>query len=96
MEDSALRTELELPADYDPTQHGLFQVLDPKAGDYKLLWDRTKPAEVEEARRTFDSLRKKGYTAFHVKGKDGSQGEVMREFDPDAERLIMTLPIAGG
>jgi hypothetical protein len=31
-----------------------------------------------------------------VKDTDGSKGEIVRKFDPDIERLIMTPPMAGG
>ena len=66
-----------------------------KEGDTKVIWDASKPDEVESARRTFDDLKKKKYIAFKVK-KDGSQGEVISEFDPDAEKIILAPPMSGG
>ncbi len=65
-------------------------------GDVKTIWDRSKPEEVENAKRTFDDLRKKGYCAFRVTGKDGEKGEQMTEFDPTAERMIMVPQMRGG
>lgn len=65
-------------------------------GDTKVLWSKDNEDEVENARRTFNDMKKKGYTAFHVTGKKGEPGEQMREFDPDAERIIFTKPQAGG
>ena len=38
-------------------------------GDLKTVWDRTKPAEVDEARVQFDSMRRKGYMAYKVTEK---------------------------
>lgn len=67
-----------------------------KEGDTKHMWDKTKPAEVEAAKTLFDSLRGKGYAAFQVKGKDGERGEIMREFDPTAERIIFAPQLQGG
>ncbi len=67
-----------------------------KDGDVKKLWDSTKPDEVADAKRSFDDLRKKGYLAFRVTGKEGEKGEQMREFDPDAERMIMVPQMRGG
>ncbi len=64
-------------------------------GDTKLLWDRTRPDEVDAARDTFTNLRKKGYLAYKVK-TDGGQGEVITEFDPTAEKIILAPPVAGG
>ena len=65
-------------------------------GDTKHIWDKRKEDEVEAARTLFKSLTKKGYRAFHVTGKDGEKGSQMNEFDPDAERMIMVGPMAGG
>jgi hypothetical protein len=65
-------------------------------GDTKTIWDADKPEEVENARRTFNELREKGYYAYQVKGDDASKGERMTEFDPDAERMIMAPPLMGG
>ncbi len=67
-----------------------------KEGDVKTIWDRSKPDEVAHARATFDTMRKKGYLAFRCSNKDGDKGEQMREFDPDAQMMIMVPPMQGG
>lgn len=67
-----------------------------KEGDVKTIWDRSKPDEVENARETFNRMRKKGYLAFRVTDKAGERGEQMNEFDPTAERMIMVPPMQGG
>jgi hypothetical protein len=69
-------------------------VLD-ETGDTKIVWDEDKAAEVEEARGTFDRLRKKGYVAYRV-NKKGDQGEVMERFDPAAEKIILSPQLLGG
>jgi hypothetical protein len=74
---------------------GSMQVLD-RTGDTKVIWDKNNPDEVENARRTFDELKAKGFLAYSVKGRDGEKGELLRTFDPDAERLIMSPPLVGG
>ena len=65
------------------------------SGDTKTIWNPDNPDEVEAARRTFDSLRAKGYLAYSVKG-DGDKGEVLREFNPGLGKIIMAPPLAGG
>jgi hypothetical protein len=65
-------------------------------GDTKHMWDPTKPDEVEAARAVYDSLKAKKYVAFRVTGKDGAQGEQMKDFDPLAGRVIFVPPMAGG
>lgn len=67
-----------------------------ETGDTKVMWSRDNEDEVENARRTFKDMKKKGYTAFRVEGKKGEAGAQMDEFDPDAERIIFTKPQAGG
>lgn len=69
-------------------------VLD-QTGDTKIIWDSDKAEEVDQARETFNKLKKKGYMAYKV-NKKGEQGEVIREFDPDAEKMILAPQTVGG
>jgi hypothetical protein len=78
-----------------PEGHGLLSTLG-RSGDTKLMWDRGNKAEVDNARRTFRDLMKDGYLAYKARGKKGDQGEQIREFDPDAERIILVRPPVGG
>ena len=64
-------------------------------GDTKLIWDPDKADEVETARDTFNKLKKKGYVAYSVNRK-GDKGEVLREFDPTAEKMILAPQMVGG
>ncbi len=73
---------------------GELRELGPK-GDTKIIWDADEEAEVKIAKGAFNKLRKKGYFAYAVK-RDGDKGEVIREFDADAEKIIMALPMQGG
>ena len=73
---------------------GMLCCLD-KTGDTKVVWDYKDDDSVAAAKATFDALKKKGHIAYSVK-KDGSAGEVIREFDPKAEKIIMSPPMVGG
>jgi hypothetical protein len=66
-----------------------------REGDLKVVWDKANEAEVGSARSTFDELRAKGHLAYKVK-RDGGKGEMIRTFDPDAEKIILAPPMAGG
>jgi hypothetical protein len=68
-----------------------------KTGDTKIVWSSANPDEVENARRTFNDLIKKGYSAFAVK-REGEKGKKITEFDPDLEAMIITMvkPISAG
>jgi hypothetical protein len=84
-----------------PEGHGLMSTLD-RSGDVRHMWDRKNEAEVSAARALFDSLVKpsskggKGHLAYKAEGKDGHKGEQLREFDPDAERIILVPQMVGG
>jgi len=73
---------------------GELTVLD-HTGDTKLVWDSAQDDEIEAARKMFNDLKKKGYAAFSVT-KKGDKGELLKAFDPDAERIIMAPALQGG
>jgi hypothetical protein len=65
-------------------------------GDVPVMWDRNEPDEVAVARKTFQEAKKKGMIAYRAEGKDGHRGEVIRDFDPAAERIILVRQHQGG
>lgn len=73
---------------------GELAVMD-QTGDTKIIWDSENEDEVAVAKATFDSLVKKGYAGYSVK-RDGEKNEVIRQFDPTAEKLIMAPAMVGG
>lgn len=81
-------------AEATATKH-VMRVMDPKAGDMKVVWDAENTEEVAQARGTFDSMRRKGFTAYGVTRR-GKKAEVMTEFDPDAEAIILAPAVVGG
>lgn len=64
-------------------------------GDTKVYWSATNPDEVESARKTFRDLRGKGHLAYRLLG-DGSKGEQLLEFDPNAAQIILAPAMKGG
>lgn len=64
-------------------------------GDTKLVWNANNTAEVDAAEQMFDTLTAKGYAAYSV-AEGGGQGEVIRGFDPTAQKIILAPPMAGG
>lgn len=73
---------------------GELRIID-ATGDTKLIWNADDENEVENAKRTFDDLKEKGYGAYGVK-KDGEKGMMLHEFDPEVEKMIMAPPLRGG
>ena len=73
---------------------GEMSVMD-RTGDTRIIWDSNSPDEVEQAERTFDELvGRKKYLAFAVKAS-GDKGEQIREFDPEAGKIILVPPMQG-
>ncbi len=66
-----------------------------RAGDVRVMWNPDNAAEVAAAKKTFDEMTKKGHLAFAVK-KTGDKGVQVREFDPEAEKIILAPPMRGG
>lgn len=67
-------------------------------GDTKVRWDPANAHEVASARRTFTELKAQGFTAHRVAGPKGNRtkDEVMTDFDPAAERVVMVPTMVPG
>ena len=65
-------------------------------GDTRIMWDPKNKDEVATAKAAFDAAKKKGMLAYSVDPESADKGEVIREFDPKAGKIIMTKPLAGG
>lgn len=64
-------------------------------GDTKVSWDKDVPAEVKVARDIFGKMKKQSYAAYKTDGR-GGKGEVIHEFDPEVEEIVMMKPLVGG
>ena len=78
----------------DLVKFGELAIMD-HTGDTKIIWSRDNDDEIENAKRTFADLRKKGYAVFKV-DKKGDKAEQVHEFDPKVERLIFVPALVGG
>ncbi len=78
-------------------EHNEFRIQNPASGDDRLTWDRRDFSAIQEARRTFVDLVKKGFKPFRV-GLDGKKtNAVMQEFDPVAQQvLFIPMPVVAG
>jgi hypothetical protein len=80
-----------MPVTLEPSE---LVILD-HTGDTKIMWSADNRDEVAAARATFDTLRGKGYLAYKVDRK-GEKAEVIRAFDPEAEKVILAPQTVGG
>lgn len=70
------------------------QIMD-SSGDKTVRWRKDRPDEVRRAKDQFDEHIGKGYLAYRT-GENGGEGEQLRRFDSNAERIILAPPISGG
>lgn len=65
-------------------------------GHAEFKWDKKNAQDVEDARQYFIKKKAEGYLAYRIDPKTGDKGEVLKEFDPSAERIILLPPLKGG
>jgi hypothetical protein len=78
----------------EPTVTHELVVMD-RTGDTKIVWDSGNADDVAAAKDTYDKLKKKGYMAYTVK-RNGDKGEVIHDFDAEAEKIILAPRMVGG
>lgn len=64
-------------------------------GDLHVSWNVDNEEEVSTAKEMFSKKIKEGWSAFREK-LSGTKGDRIKEFDPDAQRIILVPPITGG
>ena len=71
------------------------RIMDTKEGDLKLEWNSDNDTETDLAKKAFEKAKKDGMLIYKMK-KDGSQGTQIKDWDPNAERIIATPALIGG
>lgn len=66
------------------------------SGDTRVTWDPDNEDEVSAARDTFNRLTKQGYKAFRATSSGDKTGDLLREFDPQARRIVLFKRLVGG
>ena len=66
-----------------------------KMGDARTTWDPDDPESVHNAERLFEGYQKARCLAFSVEEPGGGAIQI-RAFDPAAQEIIVTHPLAGG
>ena len=66
-------------------------------GDKQLSWNPEDEDEVKAARKKFNEMKLKGYTAYRITGKDDEEDdELISEFDPSAASIVMAPKSVAG
>ncbi len=66
-----------------------------KVGDLRLAWSKDKEQEIEAAKSLFDEKMRAGWAAFEDKGA-GTKGNKVKEFNVNAERIILVPRLVAG
>lgn len=61
-----------------------------------ISWNPRNEAEVKKAKEVFETLMGPGKASAAYKMTSKSEGEVIRQFDPEAEHIIVARQTAGG
>lgn len=67
-------------------------------GDERKIWGRKEADAFRKAKDKFDELKAKGWFAYRVIPDKirGDKKEEIKEFDPEAEKIVMSPAHAGG
>jgi hypothetical protein len=71
------------------------QIIMDGSGDTRHEFDSSDQESVARAERRFQELTDKGFRAVAL-GRNGSDGEVLRSFDPKVERTLFIPQLRGG
>ena len=74
---------------------GKITVLD-RSGDTETRWSPDDSVLTKAAKEKFDKYRGYGYSAWSVDPQDESKAELVKDFDPQAEELLLMPQFKGG
>jgi hypothetical protein len=94
-----LEKEVELPSCMRVLEEGeavpdqcplVFRIIDQKDGDKRIVWDSNDFSEIVDAKAMFDKLIEEGMIPYRVDPSGKRTPEVMTQFDPVAEEVVLT------
>jgi hypothetical protein len=65
-----------------------------REGHRSKTWDVDVKEQVDEAQEEFARCLLNSYAAFEM--GEGQKGSIIRDFNPDAERILLVPPMKGG
>ena len=65
-------------------------------GDTRVQWATDDRASVARAIRLFGDQQRRGVAFARTGGQPAAAAHIITEFDPSAEEIIFTRPVAGG
>lgn len=71
------------------------QIMD-HTGHTEIKWDPNVEIEVAAAKAAFDVAKAKGMVAYRMAADGTPTGAVIREFDPQARKIVLRPALQGG
>lgn len=68
----------------------VIRIINQKDGDKRIVWDGGSFDEIRDAKELFDNLIEEGMIPYCVDPNGKKSPEVMTEFDPGAEEVVMS------
>lgn len=73
----------------------MLTIIDPRVGNETITWDPSDAQAVAEVRDKFNGLIGRNFSAFEQTGAGGGPVSV-KEFNPQANTLVATVPVVAG
>lgn len=77
------------------TNVSMLTIIDPRVGNETITWDPSDAKQVAAVRETFDQMMVKNFSAYEQQGHGGGAVAV-KEFNPEADTIIATVPVVAG
>ena len=78
------------PEDSIPDGSVIFRIINSKDGDKRIVWNASFIKEIADAKSMFNELIAQGLVPYKVDPSGDKTPEIMTEFDPFAEEVIMS------
>jgi len=80
----------------EPETNHMLHIIDKFYGDKRLIWRADDKESKAKAIEEFKERLKKGWLAFKVDPDNPGKGTLIKDFDENAEKIVLTPPVAGG
>ena len=74
----------------------MLHIIDKFYGEKRLIWRADDKESKAKAIEEFKERLKKGWLAFRVNPDDPTKGTMLKEFDENADTIVLTPPVGGG
>lgn len=78
------------PGETIPANHDVIRIVNQTDGDKRIVWDSMNLNEIYDAKDMFNKLISEGFVPYHVDPSGKKTPQVMTQFDPKVEEIVMS------